>query len=485
MRLLSIRSLLTLFVLGLLFAGCDIDLQNDEGDAPTAIVVTSTPAQSDRPVPTPTSQSEGRSATATATATMGTEVAEEPATATATVPNAAPTATPAGTPDSTNQTRAEIEEIELAMVEIRGLEVLEDLDDQVIDRQELAKRVETILEEEYSEEEARVDALSYWLLRLIPANTLDLYQLQIDLLSEQVAGYYDPETGELVVVSESGELSVTDKVTMAHEIVHALQDQHFDLVEIDELGTDADRGAALSALIEGDATFAMTEYLLGYLDPLELAELLSESLTAGDTEVLDSAPRYISEGLLFSYDAGQIFVTAIFDNGGYVAVNQAFRDPPTSTEQILHPEKYIGPDRDEPIDVQNPDVSEDLGDGWELLRSDVLGEWDFQIMLEENGVSTPEVTGAATGWGGSRFDIYESDTGAIALLTTRWDTNEDASEFAAALLASFQSDAVNGTLWSESNRHFSVVAGGDTVVMISGTDREAVERVLAVMEQTV
>ncbi|CAN5487504.1 hypothetical protein BH23CHL2_BH23CHL2_00410 [soil metagenome] len=483
MRLFSIRSLLALFVLGLLFAGCDVELQDDNGDAPTAIVITSTPASPDHPDPTPTSRAEEWSPTTTAT--EGTEAVKDPATATPNVPNASPTATPADSQDSTNQARAEIEDIEQAVVEIRGLEVLEDLDVQIIDRQELVNRIETILAEEYSEEEARIDALSYWLLRLIPDETLDLYQLQVDLLSEQVAGYYDPDTKELVVVTESGELSVTDKVTMAHEIVHALQDQHFDLIEIDELATDADRGVAITALIEGDATFAMTEYLLGYLDPLELAELLAESLTAGDTQVLDSAPRYVSEGLLFSYEAGQSFVTEIHNNGGYAAIDQALNDPPTSTEQIIHPEKYIGPNRDEPIDVQNPDVSEDLGAGWELLRSDVLGEWDFQIMLEENGATSPEATRAAAGWGGSRFDIYESDTGTLALLTTRWDTDEDASEFAGALLASFQSNAVNGGIWSESNRHFSVVASGDTVVMISGTDREAVERVLAVMEQTV
>lgn len=483
MKLFSIRALLTLFVLGLLFAGCDVDLQNDDDDAPTAIVVTSTPAPSDSLDPTSTSQTQEQAPTATATEDTGAD--EEPAAATATVPNAAPTATPADSPDSTNQARAEIEEIQQAMVEIRGLELLDDLDVQIIDRQELANRVETILQDEYSEEDARIDALSYWLLRLIPDDTLDLYQLQVDLLSEQVAGYYDPETKELVVVTENGELSVTDKVTMAHEIVHALQDQHFDLIEIDERAADADRGAAITAHIEGDATFAMTEYLLEYLDPLELAELLAESLTAGDTEVLDSAPRYISDGLLFSYDAGQGFTTEIYNTGGFAAVDQAFEDPPTSTEQILHPEKYIGPDRDEPVDVQNPDISGDLGEGWELIRNDVLGEWDFQIMLEDNGASSPQAARAAAGWGGSQFNIYESDTGALALLTTRWDTDEDASEFAETLLASFQGDAVNGGLWTESNRHFSVIAGGDTVVMISGTDREAVERVLAVMEQTV
>ncbi|MEZ4569355.1 MAG: hypothetical protein R2849_03335 [Thermomicrobiales bacterium] len=125
---------------------------------------------------------------------------------------------------------------------------------------------------------------------------------------------------------------------MAHEIVHALQDQHFDLIAIDDFAVDSDHEAAITALIEGDATLGMTDYMLGYLDPLDLAALLGESLTEADTAVLDAAPAYISEGLLFSYDAGQTFATALLTTTAATARSTKHSTTsPASTEQILHP----------------------------------------------------------------------------------------------------------------------------------------------------
>ena len=485
MKRLSIRTVLALLAVMLVVASCDLVEESDTDDAPTAVVITSTPTEPDGAEPTETQADEDPTATLPANSDPTATEAEPDASPTVPEPDGDPTATSTDTPESDNSARDEIESIEADVAELRGLDVLEELNVQIIDRQELAQRVETILQDDYSPEEARVDTLTYWLLRLIPDESLDLYQLQVDLLSEQIAGYYDPETGELVVVTQDGTLSVTDKVTMAHEIVHALQDQHFDLVEVDELATDIDHSAAITALIEGDATLSMTEYMFGYLDPMEIATLITESFTAGDTEVLDNAPAYISGGLLFSYEAGQAFATELYNDGGFDAINEAFEDPPASTEQILHPEKYLGPERDNPIVVDNPDVSGDLGEDWELLRGDALGEWDIQIMLEDNGVNAQDAATAAAGWGGSWFDIYESDAGAVALLTTRWDTDEDASEFSDALLRSIDGGSPDGGIWSESGREVSVVASGDTVVMISGTDREAVETILAVIEQTV
>ncbi len=486
MKLLGNRVLIVLMLAALVVAACDVELDREDTTEPTPVVVTSTPdsgqSQND---PTATSEAANDPTAADATATSDDETA---ATEAPTAGPEDPTSTDepdAGGDGEDSAARAEIESIEADVVDLRGLELLEDLDEQIIDREELAIRVQEIIEEEYSAEEAHADALTWWLLRLIPDETIDLYQLQIDLLSEQIAGYYDPETKELVVVTDDGSLTVIDKVTMAHEVVHALQDQHFDLIAIDEFAVDADHDAALTALIEGDATLSMTDYMLGYLDPLELIEMLGDSLSAPESSILDNAPRYISDGLLFSYDAGQVFATALADEGGYAAIDAAFSDPPTSTEQILHPEKYLGPERDEPIEVDNPDISNDLGDGWELLRGNVLGEWDLQIMLEDNGVDASSAATAAAGWGGSWFDIYESDTGAVALLSTRWDTDTDASEFSEALLDSFDGDAANGEIWDEAGRTFSVIAGGDTVVMISGTDADAVETVRALIEQSV
>ncbi len=463
-------------MLSLAISACGFATSSNESDPPTAIVITSTPE----------SASSGVTQTPSPTAESSPTPSPEPAGNTTATPHATGTDPTATASSDDSETRANIEEIEREVVELRGLELLTDLDEQIIDREELASRVETIVGEEYDPEQARIDALTYWLLRLIPDRSLDLYQLQIDLLSEQVAGYYDPETGELVVVTDDGELSVIDEVTLAHEIVHALQDQHFDLIAIDEGTSDADRATAATALIEGDATLSMTEYMFTYLDAGEIAEMLGDSLL-GDQEfgVLDSAPRYIADGLLFSYEAGQTFATAVYEEAGYPGIDAALQDPPQSTEQILHPEKYLDSTRDEPVVVENPDITQELGDDWELISADVLGEWDFQIMLEENGVAGSTSATAAAGWGGSWFDIYESDDAALSLLTTRWDTAQDADEFGDALLSSFGADAEFGQVWMESDRYFGLVESGDTVVVISGTEETSVSAVLALIEQTV
>jgi len=475
------RFLLLLSALSLVLAACEAGFDSDDSQAPTPIVITSTPSDG-APGDAPTNEPD-----ATATATEA-----DNGTLTATADDAPPTPTQDGQATATpaeddDATRALIEEIQRQVVELRGLDILEDINEEIIDRDELAVRIQDIIAEEYSPEEGQTDALTYWLLRLIPDREIDLYQLQIDLYNEQVAGYYDPEAGDLVVVTDDGVLAAFDKVTMAHEIVHALQDQHFDLVAIDEdHGTDADRRAAISALVEGDASLAMTQYMFEYLGPQELIEMLGEALVGGEEyEVLENAPRYIADGLLFSYEAGQEFAMALYEAGGYAAIDAALADPPLSTEQILHPEKFIGPERDDPLDVQNPDISNELGDGWDVVRSDSLGEWDLRIMLEENGVDAPTAATATEGWGGAWLDVYTSDRDALALLTTRWDSEQDATEFGGALLDSFQSDAQFGAVWSEDGRYFSAIAGGDTVVLISGTDQASVNAVLAVMSQTV
>lgn len=367
-----------------------------------------------------------------------------------------------------------IDEIEQDVIELRGLEAQSDTEEAIISRSELRQNLEELLAEDYSQEEADTETLVFWLLRLIDDRDLDLYQLQLDLLSEQVVGYYAPETDELFVITENEELSPGDRATIAHEIVHSLQDQHFDLAEMQDSAPDADHQTAIASLVEGDATLLMSLYVTEFFSSEEMSALLEESIPQpGDTQVIDNAPRYIRESLTFPYERGTAFVQTIYQQGGFEAVDQVFEDPPQSSEQILHPEKYLQSDQDEPMEVEAPGVSDALGSGWEETYSNTLGEWDLGIMLEENGVG--DAGEAAAGWGGSDFNLYQSDEEALTVLETRWDTTEDAGEFEDALSSTFEGMEQTGDLWSDGERFFGTLASDDAVTIVSGTEQTAVE----------
>lgn len=472
------RLVLTLVITALLLAGCGDGFFGDEDPTPTILVITSTPAEQDASAtttapadesPVPTGTEEQGSADATATDVPAEPTAEAPA----------ETATEEDAGQTDDELLATIEQIEQETAELRGLELLEEINKQIMTRAELQANIEEIIDDEYTPEVAQDEALALWLLRLIDDRNLDLYQLQLDLLGEQVAGYYDPETKELVVISDDGGLSAVDKVTMSHEIVHALQDQHFDLAEVDSQAANADAEFAITALIEGDATTGMTLYMFEYLSPEDLADVFSDSLVAPDTPVFDNAPRYVREGLLFPYESGGEFVNAIFSQGDFAAVNQTYANPPMSTEQILHPEKYLE-QLDEPTPVELPDIAGQLGEGWAGIYGDVLGEWDLRIMLDENGAR--DANGAAAGWDGSWFDIYQSGEEAVSVLRTVWDTDGDATEFNDALMETFEGYEQAGDLWSGDDRFFGVTANGTTVTLVSGTNQDAVATAMAAVQ---
>ncbi|MFW6074117.1 MAG: hypothetical protein ACOC9Y_00880 [Chloroflexota bacterium] len=464
------RVFLALLLTTLLLAACSID--DDETPTPTTEVVTSTPTSESSSDDEESSDEPAATATATDEEAVSTETDEAGASA---EDDAEPTATestdePEG---DTGEVEAEVADIEDEIVDVRGLELLNEISVEIIDRETLRGRVEELVSEDYTQEEADQETLTYWLLGLLPDRDLDLYQLQVDLLEEQIAGYYDPETEDLVVVTRDGELRAIDKVTTAHEIVHALQDQHFDLSAMDETVEEEDAGFAQTALIEGDATVAMTLYMLERLDPMEMAEIFEESMFEADNyEVLENAPPYVAESLTFPYESGQIFVEALYQEGGFDRVNQAFEDPPSSTEQILHPEKYLDEERDEPMEVSTTDLTGTLGEGWETVTGDTIGEWDIGIMLDEMGAENS--TDAAAGWGGSEYTIYRSDSDALATLTTVWDTDEDRAEFLEALQGALDNLDQEGDLALDDDRYLTVVEDGDQITLVTGTNADNV-----------
>ena len=145
---------------------------------------------------------------------------------------------------------------------------------------------------------------------------------------------------------------------LSHEITHAIQDQHYDLLKMGiDSDTNDDQTLALSALTEGDATFVMNEYYLNNLNINVIADLFSSIMMLPQQTKLDHAPSYVKENLLFPYIQGLQFISPVYNGNEPMTLDEVFKNPPQSTEQILHPEKYFE-QRDTPDMPELPDFSE-------------------------------------------------------------------------------------------------------------------------------
>ena len=335
---------------------------------------------------------------------------------------------PASEPEPSIEQRnaAAMDAIERVVVELRGLEPLRPVNRTFYSQDDLDQFVLQKIRQEYPEDEAERDAIEMAAFDFVPADT-DLRALFESLYTEQIAGFYDTDTELLVVVTDNEVMPPLDKTIYAHEFTHALQDQYYNLDTLDPDENSSDTSLAVTALIEGDAMRLQEQYMLRYLDTDELFEMLSE-LTLADNSVMESAPALIRNQLMFPYEAGLAFVQALYQVGGYQAVDDAFVHPPQSTEQILHPEKYLAGEAPQAVSV--PPLTETLSSGWRWVGEDVLGEFTLRLYLEQT-LSTRRATAAAAGWGGDRYVVYQhQESGAILMvMRTAWDTSDEAAEF--------------------------------------------------------
>jgi hypothetical protein len=252
----------------------------------------------------------------------------------------------------------------------------------------------------------------------------------IKLLTEQVAGYYDPKAQQFYLadwIEIDGQ-----KPVMAHELTHALQDQHFNLKRFVKWPKgDSDAELAAHALIEGDATLAMTLYLAKH-PMIAIAFLRTSQETS--TEQFQQAPRAVRESLLFPYQQGSTWASQVYRRGGWDMVSKAFSKLPQSTEQILHAEKYFS--YESPVKLTLPSLQRVLGPGWKHIDNDVSGEWGYYLVLDQFLNNVTESKRAAAGWGGDRFAIYEGPkpSDIFVAQVSAWDTANDAAEFFDAYL---------------------------------------------------
>jgi hypothetical protein len=318
----------------------------------------------------------------------------------------------------------------------------------------------------------------------------------VNLLSEQIAGYYDNETKEMFVVQGQG-FEGPERFTYSHEYTHVLQDQNYDIqngldYNDDACEADTERCAGIQALIEGDATLSQTLWYQ-YFATSQDKQQISSFYNSFKSPVYDSAPAFLKDDFGFPYNQGATFVQDIFSNGGWSAVDAVYKDPPVSTEQILHPNLYPS---DKPIPVDLPDLTSNLGEGWREVSRNQMGEWYTYLILARGADSKTQLDDttaqdAAAGWGGDEYVLLHNDaTGeTVFVMKTVWDSTKDAAQFATAFdkyaSSRFGVSATihgNTATWNYSDGYTSLYQAGDTTVWITAPNSTVAQTVNAAVQ---
>lgn len=336
-------------------------------------------------------------------------------------------AKPAAVSPKTAAVREATAEVLQETSEIRKLPILRPVRSGAQSRAEIEQMLIRNLNENASVDEMRASELVLKKLGLAPAD-FQLRSFIIKLLAEQVAGYYEPKAQEFYLadwIDIDGQRPV-----IAHELTHALQDQHFNLRRFEKWPKhDSDAELAAHSLVEGDASFLMMQYVVRNPER-QLAFMKSMNATgASSSEQIEKAPRVLRETLLFPYFQGAAWVAGIYKQGGWDAVSAAYKNLPKSTEQILHNDKYAA--NELPVKVNVRDISAALGRGWKMADNDVEGEWGYYLILDQI-LASPDVSKkASAGWGGDRYALFTGPkpTDVLVVQKTVWDSEQDAREF--------------------------------------------------------
>ncbi len=324
---------------------------------------------------------------------------------------------------------------QIDVVRMRGLQPLFGLERHQIGRDELGEMVINDFFVDYTAEDAGEDVAVLSAMGMVEPG-FDLYQLYVDLYTEQIAGFYDPATKEMYVVGDEG-FGAIERLTYAHEYVHVLQDQHYDLnngmgMDDETCEADPEYCTAVQALIEGDASLVQTWWFLENSTQQEQLAV-QEFYATYSSPVLDSSPLYMQDMLQFPYMQGMEFVNTLYDLGGWEMVDAAYANPPVSTEQILHPDRYP---LDVPADVALPDIAALLDGTWQKIDDSMMGEYASYLLLARGWMSETRQSEAAAraavdGWSGDHYAVYlQPESGSsIYLQRWQWDDKSESREF--------------------------------------------------------
>lgn len=324
--------------------------------------------------------------------------------------------------------------LEAATVALRGLEALSPIARAFPTRDEVRAYLADLYARELPPDDLARTADFYIALGLLPSD-IDLAAVYLDLLGAQVAGFYDTDTQTMNVIplltEQAGQrLGLTEQIIYVHEYTHALQDMHFDLDAVlpGDIGLQfPDRALAIISLVEGDATAVMQVYLqeAASSNPMLALTLLAEGALSGTLTLPAGVPDILTRELTFPYEAGLAFVLAIWNEGGWEAVNAAFANPPTTSEQIIHPAKYLAGEG-----MAEIGATASIDDAaWVQTWQTSLGEFYLREFLLSLGALTGSANRTAAGWGADSYAVWRNGDQRAFSLRLIFDTEADLQEF--------------------------------------------------------
>jgi len=386
-----------------------------------------------------------------------------------------PTLRPIQKPETVSALRKVQEDVET----LRGLRMGRPIPSYYFDAETLKRFVIKSLEQELPEAKRRPFIAFLESLHAVPER-FDLPQMYQGLLGEQVAGFYDEDTKRLFVREDFDVAnSVLARMILAHEICHALQDNAFGLKRLVSVPDNDDRANAGLSVAEGDATLLMTEYVTHYCPEGALKEFPKYMFM--DQSAMDSAPHFFRQMLVFPYLQGQVFVEEALSHGND-GRDRVLREPPTTTEQVMHPEKFFDElDLPSSLTLLAPPGARWLGfpgparpaspQGFRPATINRMGELGLRTLLEERlGMGT--AADAAEGWDGDAYVVYSGAEGKWWFCwESAWDSDADALEFAGAWVTFWRSITGNADLGSLKDKDQTFRAGPQTILLRRDANR--------------
>ena len=377
-----------------------------------------------------------------------------------------------------------LQTIEQKMVSLRNLSPVEPVNRRFLTVTDLRDLLSTWYAQDNPLDDVAIRQRLYVALDFVRPG-VDLNLIQDELMARNIAGLYNAEDKQLYIVSDRWNMTASEEMTFAHEFTHAMQDQHYHLLSFDERARTLDEQLANTALIEGDATLAMSFYAVRNLSQRDVDEMIYSAAQWDQGELTD-IPSPITQITLFPYQGGLTFVQALYQaSNSWSLVDNAFAIPPLSTEQILHVEKYLT-EPDVPLRIALPALDETMGGSWNEIDRGVLGEFLIGLYLAQGTDQMSAARGAA-GWGGDSYALLTDGEGRwLFALRSVWDTATDAEEFFAAYAQkmSDNADAQQIALeaargyWRLPDREVYASRQGKDALLIIAPDRTALDRAL-------